>query len=167
MVIIVIALTERKQRHEKRVAGAASRRIRLTPHSMAGRINQECAMLKHDNSRDATNEKTSQRAEPPIPEKTSQRWQTKSHQHREQMNMSMLPHHERILFQIGHVIERWLWQELEQQPANVGVEKTFTDVVRVFVVIHMFMMAAVFACPHQHRILERSGATDEREQAHR
>ncbi len=96
-----------------------------------------------------------------------QRWQTKAHQHREQMNMSMLPHHERIFFQIGHVIERWLWQELEQQPANVGVEKTFTDVVRVFVVIHMFMMAAVFACPHQHRILERSGATDDREQAHR
>ncbi len=81
--------------------------------------------------------------------------------------MSMLPHHERIFFQIGHVIEGRLWQELEQQPANVGVKKTFGDVVRVFVVIDMFMMAAMFARPHQHRILERTGAEDESEQADR
>src|SRR6266446_3851468 len=134
---------------------------------MTSRVNQERTVLEHDNFRDATNEKTSQRAEPPIPEKTSQRWQTKAHQHREQMNMSMLPHHERIFFQIGHVIERWLWQELEQQPANVDVEKTFTDAVRVFLVIHMFMMAAMFAGPHQDRILKGSGAKDESEQTHR
>jgi hypothetical protein len=41
--------------------------------------------MKHDNLRDATDEKTAQRAELPIPEKTSQRWKTKAHQHREQM----------------------------------------------------------------------------------
>src|SRR5207245_10206581 len=80
------------------------------------------------------------------------------------MNMSMLPHDQRIFFQIGHVIERRLWQELEQQPADMGVKKTFADVVRVFVVIHMFMVAAVFAGPHENRILKRSGATDECEQ---
>src|SRR5881392_327240 len=58
-------------------------------------------------------------------------------------------------------------QELEQQPADMGVEKTFGDVVRIFVVIHMFMMASMFAGPHEDRILERSGAKDEYEQAHR
>src|SRR6266704_6674031 len=98
---------------------------------MTSRVNQERTVLEHDNFRDATNEKTSQRAEPPIPEKTSQRWQTKAHQHREQMNMSMLPHHERIFFQIGHVIERRLLQELEQQPADMGGEKTFANIVRI------------------------------------
>ena len=49
----------------------------------------------------------------------------------------------------------------------MGVEKTFGDVVRIFVVIHMFMMASMFAGPHEDRILERSGAKDEYEQAHR
>jgi len=49
----------------------------------------------------------------------------------------------------------------------VGVEKTFGDVVRVFVVVDMFMMPAMLAHPHQDRILERSGAEDECEQAHR
>jgi len=65
------------------------------------------------------------------------------------------------------VIEGRLWQELEQQPTDVGVEKTFGDVVRIFVVIHMFMVTAMFAGPHKDRILERSGAKDEYEQAHR
>jgi len=60
-----------------------------------------------------------------------------------------------------------LRQELEQQPTNVGVEKSFGYVVRIFVVIHMFMMAAMFACPHEDRILERSRAKDEREQPYR
>src|SRR5881227_3616974 len=36
VMIIVIALAKRKQRQEKRVARAASRRIRLTPDGMTG-----------------------------------------------------------------------------------------------------------------------------------
>src|SRR5438034_5146127 len=118
-------------------------------------------MLEHHNFRDATNEKTSQRAEPPIPEKTSQRRQTKAHQHREGVNMSMLPHHQRIFFQIGHIIERRLWPELKQQPADVSVEKTLGDVVRILVVIDMFMVTAMIARPHQDRILKRRGAEDQ------
>ena len=149
MVIIVIALAKRKQRHEKRVAGAASCRVRLTSHGVAGGVNQEGTVLEHDNFCDATNQKTSQRAEPAIPEKTSQRWQTKAHQHREQVNISMLPHDQRIFLQIGHIIERRLRPELEQQPPDMRVEKTFGDVVRVFLVIDMFMMATMLAGPHQ------------------
>ena len=49
----------------------------------------------------------------------------------------------------------------------MGVEKTFGDIVRIFVVIHMFMMTAMFAGPHEDRILECSGAKNEYEQAHR
>jgi len=48
----------------------------------------------------------------------------------------------------------------------MGVEKTFGDIVRIFVVIHMFMMTPMFAGPHKDRILERSSAEDEYEQAH-
>ena len=44
--------------------------------------------------------------------------------------MSVLPHDQRIFLQIGNIIEGRLWQKLEQQPANVCVEKTFGDVVR-------------------------------------
>jgi len=69
------------------------------------------------------NEKTSQAPSHTIPEKTSQRWQTKATSTRAN-EYAMLPHHERIFLQNRHVIERRLWQELEQQPADMGVEKT-------------------------------------------
>ncbi len=61
----------------------------------------------------------------------------------------MLPHYQRLFLQIRHVIERRLWPELKQQPANVRVEKAFSYVVRVFVVIDMFMMAPMLARSHQ------------------
>jgi hypothetical protein len=134
---------------------------------MAGGINQECAMLKHDNSRNATNEKTSQRAESAIPEKTSQRWQTKADQHCEQMNMSMCHITSGSFFRSATSSKGGCGKSLSNSQPIWRVEKTFADVVRIFVVIDVFMMAAVLACPHQHRILERTGAENESKQTHR
>ena len=82
------------------------------------------------------------------------------------MDMSMLPHDQRIFLEIGYVIERRLWPELEQEPANVGVEKSFGDVVRVLVVIDMFMVPAMFARPEQNGVLESARAENECEQTH-
>jgi len=116
---------------------------------MAGRVNQERAVLDHDDFGYAADEKTSERPAPSVPPCAEQRGQSKTRQHREQVNMSVLPHHQRIFFQIRHVIERRLRPELEQQPADVRVEKAFSNVVRVFVVVDMFMMAPMLARPHQ------------------
>ncbi len=134
---------------------------------MTGGVDQERAVLQHNNFRHAADEKTAERADPAVPQRADQCRQTKAHQHREQMNMSMLPHHERIFFEIGHVIERRLRPELEQEPADVRVKKTFRDVVRVFVMIDMFMVATVIARPHQYRILKRGRAENDRKQTHR
>src|SRR6476620_4260856 len=57
--------------------------------------------------------------------------------------------------------------ELEQQPSDMGVEKTFGNVVRVLIVIDMFMMPTMIARPQQDGILEGTGAEDEREQPQR
>ncbi len=63
-------------------------------------------------------------------------------------------------FQIVYVIERRLREELEQKPPNVRVEKALADVVRIFLVIDVFVMAAMFARPHQHGIFKRSRAEE-------
>ena len=76
------------------------------------------------------------------------------------MNVAMLPHHEAVFFQIVYVIERRLREELEQEPANVRVEKALTDVVRIFLVIDVLVMAAMFARPHQNGIFKRSRAEE-------
>jgi hypothetical protein len=76
----------------------------------------------------------------------------------------MLPHHQLVLFQIVHVIERRLGEELEQEPPNVGVEKTFGDVVRILFVIDMLVMAPMFARPHHDRIFKGGRAKKEDEE---
>jgi len=83
------------------------------------------------------------------------------------MNMSMLPHHQRIFFEVGHVVERRLRPQLEQQPADVRVEKPLADVVRIAVVIDVFMVPAMLARPHQDGVLECGSAEEKCEQAHR
>src|SRR5262249_54414794 len=104
---------------------------------------------------------------PAVPREPGECWQDEADHDGEQMNMSMLPHDQRVFLQVGNVIEGRLWPEFKQQPADMGVKKTFADVVRGFIVIDMFMMAAVIACPHQNRILERSSAKNDCEQSHR
>src|SRR3954462_11172750 len=76
------------------------------------------------------------------------------------MNVAMLPHYQAVFFQIVYVIERRLGKELEQKPPNVGVEKALADVVGIFLVIDVFVMAAMFARPHQDGIFKRSRAEE-------
>jgi len=116
---------------------------------MTGRINEESAVLEYHDLGHAADEETAERANPSVPPGAQHGWEYKTHQHRNEMNMSMLPHYQRILLQVRYVIERRLRPELEQEPADVGVEKTFGDVVRVFFVIDMFMMSSVVTRPHQ------------------
>ena len=113
VVIIVVALAESKQRHQERISRAAPRRIRLAADGVTGGVDQERAVLDHDDLGYAANEKASEGADPSIPQRADQRGQQKTHQHREQINMSMLLHHQRVFLQVRHVIEWRLRPELE------------------------------------------------------
>ena len=55
-------------------------------------------MLKYDDFGDAADEKTTEGADPPVPKRAEQSRKNKTHQHGQQMNMSMLPHHQRVFF---------------------------------------------------------------------
>src|SRR5438045_9275482 len=83
------------------------------------------------------------------------------------MNVAVLPHHQAVFFQIVYVIKRRLREELEQKPPNVRVEKALADVVRIFLVIDVFVMAAMFARPHQHGIFKRSRAEEQHKNSDR
>ena len=82
------------------------------------------------------------------------------------MNIAILPHEDWILFQISHIVETWERLELEHQPAHVGVKETFGDTIRIFIVIHMLMVAAMLAGPKQYGILKRSGSEKNGEEPH-
>lgn len=133
---------------------------------MTSRVDQESSVLKNSYPGHTTNEKASKRSNPAIPESAQNRWQDKAHEHSDKVNVAVLPHRERIFFQIVHVVERGLRKRLEQQPADMRVEKSLGYVVRIFVVIDMFMVATMLAAPHQRRILERARAENENEKTH-
>jgi hypothetical protein len=48
----------------------------------------------------------------------------------------------------------------------VGVKETFSDTIRIVIVIHMLMVAAMLAGPKEYRILKRSGSENNREEPH-
>ena len=81
------------------------------------------------------------------------------------MDVTVLPHDERIFFQVGDVIEWRFRPELEQQPPDVGVEEALGDIVGIFIVIDMFMVPPMVARPHQSRIFECSRGENEGEKA--
>ena len=79
----------------------------------------------------------------------------------------MLPQDERILLQVGHVIERREWVKFEHQPADVGVKEAFGDAVGVFIVIDMLVMGAVFTGPEESRVFKSPGTKNQGEESYR
>ena len=63
--------------------------------------------------------------------------------------MAILPADELVLLEIGHVVVWLLVVQLKKQPADVRMKEAFRNAIRVIVLIDMFVMPAMFACPHQ------------------
>src|SRR5258708_38706308 len=82
------------------------------------------------------------------------------------MNIANLQHEDWILFQISHIVETWERLELEHQPAHVGVKQTLGNTIRILIVIHMLVVAAMFARPKEHRILRCSRPNNNGEKPH-
>src|SRR5215469_9861195 len=82
------------------------------------------------------------------------------------MDKTMLPSHERILLQVNYIIERRERLELEHQPADVSVEESFGNAVRVFLVINVLVVSTVFAGPKEHGVLEGPGTKNQCEKPH-
>jgi hypothetical protein len=48
----------------------------------------------------------------------------------------------------------------------MGVKETFGDTIRILIVIHMLMVAAMLAGPKEYGILKRSGSENNCEEPH-
>src|SRR4030095_16012452 len=83
----------------------------------------------------------------------------------DRLQISTLQADQPVFLEIGYVVVWPIVMELEKEPSDVRVEETFRNTVGILVMIHMLMMAAMFACPHTHRIFKRAGAKDENEKS--
>src|SRR6185437_11737996 len=116
---------------------------------MTRAVNEKCAVLQHNDSRNPSDQETAERSLPSIPKKTEDGRNTKTDQYRDPLNVSILPANELVFLEIGYVVIRLIGVQLEKQPSDMRVKESFGNTVRIIVVIHMLVMTPMFACPHQ------------------
>jgi len=112
-------------------------------------VDQKCAVLQHNNSRNPRDQESTERSVPSIPQSAEDGRDTEADQDGDPLDVPILPANELVFLQVGYVVVRLIGIQLEKQPSDMRVKKSFRNTVRIIVVIHMFMMTPMFACPHQ------------------
>ena len=165
VVIIVVALAEGDEGHDPAIAGAAAAGVGPGAEGVAGGIDAEGAMLEADDAGDAGDEETAERADPALVEPAEQRREDRSRRGRREGGCSGAESgradrgRDRGRYRKGAA-----GSSLNMQPADVGVEEALADVVGVFLVIDVLVMAAMLGAPHEGGVLERGGAEEEGEE---
>lgn len=124
-------------------------------------------MLQDNDSRNSRDQESAECSLPAIPQKAEYRGDAKTHQNRDRLNMSVLPGDELVFLQIGHVVVGLVRLQFEKQPPNVRVKEAFRNAIRVIVMIDMFVVAAMFARPHQGRVFKSGRAENQGEKPDR
>src|SRR5207237_4237408 len=83
------------------------------------------------------------------------------------VDIAILPADDLVFLQISYVIVWLIRVQLEKQPSDMRIKEAFRDTVRIIVMIHVLVMASMFARPHQDRILKRASAKDKCEKPDR
>src|SRR5208282_2704689 len=133
---------------------AAFGRVGLVTKIVAERVDAERGVLNRHDTRDTADQKAAERRNPAAPKIAKCGRQNEGDNRCNQVNVAMLPHDERILFQIRDVVERRRRIELEQKPANMGMEQSVRDAIRIVVVVDILVMAPMFTRPEEHGVLE-------------
>ena len=113
---------------------------------------------------DAGDEETAEGADGALDEPADGGGEDEAHEDGEEMDVAVLKADEGIAVEIRDVIEGGLGVDLEHEPADVGVEEALADVVGVFLVIDVLVMAAMLGAPHEGGVLEGAGAEEEGEE---
>src|SRR5690349_7718798 len=149
VVIVMIAFAEGKKSNQPGIPCRALGRIRLSPENMAGTVDQERAMLQNDHPSHPGQQERAERAAPAVPKSACRRRKNETDDGRNQVDVAMLPANQPVFPQIRDIVIGEVAFEFEEQPANVSIKEALRDTVGIFVVIDMFMMTSVLACPHQ------------------
>ena len=168
-MIVVVALAEGEKRHEPAVPRAATVRVGLVAKGVAGRVNEERAVLHRHHAGHPAEEEATQETLPAAHDRQAkQGGEQEAHDHADPLHVAVLPRDELVLLEVSDVaVVLVVGLELEEQPADVREEEALADRVRVVVVVDVLVVLAVFAGPHDDRVLEGRRAKEQREKLHR
>ena len=124
---------------------------------MAERVDEEGHLLDEEDPENTGEQEGTQRLDGATVDPAEDGWKNESDREADEVAPAMLPHDERIALQVGHVVERRLGAELEEQPSDMGVEEAFGNVVGIVFVIDMLVVVPVVGDPINGRVLESGG----------
>src|ERR1043166_8959099 len=139
----------------------------LSSDGVTRTVNQKCAVLQHNDSRNSRDQESDERSLPPIPQRAKDGRDTKADQDGDPLDVPILPANELVFLQVRYVVVRPIGVQLEKQPSDMREKEPFRNTVRIIVMIHMFMMTPMFTRPHQNRIFKRGSAKNKCEKPDR
>jgi hypothetical protein len=110
---------------------------------------------------DTENASIHEAADPVIPEKTRNScWEENTHAKDDQDVVAVLPDHNRVLIEIRDISTAdTLGILLHNHPANVGVEKAFSDAIWILGGIGVAVMSTMISAPPSDGALYSTGTT--------
>ena len=160
VVIIVVALAEGEESHDRAIACAAARGVRLVAHAMTHGVDEKRAVLHRENAEDTGQQEAAQRADRASPEKAEEDGKTEAESYRNRNAPAVLPHDQRVAAEIVDIIHRLLWPQFEKEPADVRPEEALADVVGIVIVVDVLVVLAVVRTPIEGGIFESTGAEE-------
>ena len=167
VVVIVIPLPIREERHDETVPRTAATRVRTVSDTVAKTVDEESALLNQEHPKRSHQQETTQGTHPATGEVTNDRRKKKTHDTRDRLVVFVLPHHHLVLAKIGHVIERRLRIDLKENPSHVRPKEAIVDVIRVVVVVDMLVVTTMVGAPVESGVLKSTGTENERKETHR
>ena len=108
VVIVMVPFTHGEERHEPRIARGTFGGIGLRTEDVAGAVDQKCAVLQYNDSRNSGNQERTERANPSIPQSAGDCGKNKADDDSDELDVAMLPAHKLVFQQIGNVIVGWI-----------------------------------------------------------
>jgi len=117
-------------------------------------------VMHADHTRKASNEERTKGGAGSSIEEADRGGKSKADDERKRHVELMLPPCQAVFLKIAHPCERRVGSTTKEEPAYVRMEKSFRNIVGIFVMIYEFVVASVISAPSESRALERSRAEE-------
>src|ERR1700682_3364253 len=159
----VIALAEREQSAHPVVASRDFRVVQRVSEEVRERVHEERGVVDDGDAEESAPEQPGNRV---AEGRADERRHAEAADDENHLVPAMLPHHDRVLHQIGSVFKvpgRWIPVE---DPEHVRPPEPTLNVVRIPVVVHVLVVHAVARRPPEDRVLRRHRAEEREESLH-
>src|SRR5258705_9734375 len=113
--------------------------MRLSSDRVTRAVDQKCAVLQHNGSRNPRDQESTERSIPSIPQKAEDGRDAEADQDGDPLDVSILPANELVFLQVGYVVVRLIGLQLEKQPSHMREKKSLRNTIRIIVMIHMLI----------------------------